>query len=68
MTSNNSQTTDGTRYKVVINAEEQYSIWPYDLECPLGWNALSINGNREECLKYIADTWLDMRPLSIRDQ
>lgn len=57
---------DAKRYKVVVNDEEQYSIWPYELKSPLGWKALSINGTQKECLKYIADTWTDMRPLSIR--
>jgi len=53
-------------YKVVVNDEEQYSIWPVELERPLGWKELTITGSKEECLKYIADTWTDMRPLSIR--
>lgn len=55
------------RYRVVINAEEQYSIWPVDLGNPLGWRDVGVTGTREECLAYIKTVWTDMRPLSLRD-
>jgi MbtH protein len=55
---------DGTIYKVVVNDEEQYSIWPADRELPLGWNGAGKSGTKQECLDYIEEVWTDMRPLS----
>jgi MbtH protein len=55
-----------TPYKVVINDEEQYSIWPADRELPLGWREAGKSGTKEECLAHIAEVWADMRPLSLR--
>ena len=57
---------DGIIYKVVINHEEQYSIWPADRENPLGWQDAGKQGSKAECLTYIKDVWTDMRPLSLR--
>jgi MbtH protein len=57
---------DTTRYKVVVNHEEQYSIWPADRELPLGWSDAGKSGLRGECLDYIKEVWTDMRPLSLR--
>lgn len=57
---------DTTIYQVVINHEEQYSIWPADREIPLGWKATGPSGRKEECLAYIKEVWTDMRPLSLR--
>ncbi len=59
---------DNTIYQVVVNHEEQYSIWPADRELPLGWNAAGKTGNKQECLDYIREVWTDMRPLSLRKQ
>ncbi len=59
---------DTTQYKVVINHEEQYSIWPADREDPPGWRSVGKTGNKEECLQYIKEVWTDMRPLSLRKQ
>ncbi len=53
-------------YKVVVNAEEQYSIWPVDREPPLGWKEAGKEGSKQECLDYIEEVWTDMRPLSLR--
>ncbi len=53
-------------YKVVINHEEQYSIWPADRETPRGWENSGVSGTRQECLDYIEEVWTDMRPLSLR--
>ena len=55
-------------YKVVINHEEQYSIWPADREPPLGWQEVGKQGLKAECLAYIKDVWTDMRPLSLRQK
>ena len=53
-------------YKVVINEEEQYSIWMEYKELPLGWKGVGIKGSKDECLAYIKENWTDMRPLSLR--
>jgi MbtH protein len=57
---------DTTIYKVVVNHEEQYSIWPADRENALGWNDAGKSGTKQECLDYIREVWTDMRPLSLR--
>ncbi|HLZ60008.1 MAG TPA: MbtH family protein [Ktedonosporobacter sp.] len=57
---------DTTIYKVVVNHEEQYSIWPADRENPLGWRDAGKSGLKQECLAYIKEVWTDMRPLSLR--
>jgi MbtH protein len=57
---------DNTIYKVVVNHEEQYSIWPVDRENPLGWRDAGKSGPKAECLAYIKEVWTDMRPLSLR--
>jgi MbtH protein len=61
-------TDEATRYKVVVNHEEQYSIWFVDRENPAGWNDVGREGTKEECLAYIEQIWTDMRPLSLRKQ
>ncbi len=53
-------------YSVVVNHEEQYSIWPVDREIPNGWISSGKTGSREECLEYVKEVWTDMRPLSLR--
>jgi MbtH protein len=57
---------DNTIYRVVVNHEEQYSIWPSRKEVPLGWTDVGKSGSKAECLAYIKETWVDMRPLSLR--
>jgi MbtH protein len=57
---------DDQIYKVVINHEEQYSIWPVDRENALGWSEVGRSGPKQECLDYIEEVWTDMRPLSLR--
>jgi MbtH protein len=57
---------DQTTYRVVINHEEQYSIWPEHRPAPLGWRDAGKIGSKSECLAYIKEVWTDMRPLSIR--
>lgn len=53
---------------VVVNHEEQYSIWPADREPPAGWTRVGKSGTKAECLAYIEEVWTDMRPLSLRKQ
>lgn len=57
---------DQAIYLVVVNHEEQYSIWLEGRELPLGWKSTGKSGTKEECLSYIAEVWTDMRPLSVR--
>ena len=57
---------DLSSYKVVVNHEEQYSIWPADRENPLGWRDAGKSGTKAECLAFIKEAWTDMRPLSVR--
>jgi MbtH protein len=59
---------DATIYKVVVNHEEQYSIWPAYRENALGWRDAGKTGSKAECLQYIKEVWTDMRPLSLRQQ
>lgn len=59
---------DNTIYRVVINHEEQYSIRPVDRENPCGWHDVGKSGPKSECLAYIKEVWVDMRPLSLRKQ
>jgi MbtH protein len=57
---------DNRQYKVVVNHEEQYSIWPAEKENALGWKDAGKSGTKKECLDYISEVWTDMRPLSLR--
>jgi MbtH protein len=58
---------DGRRYLVVVNDEEQYSIWAADQEVPTGWRAEGTEGDRTHCLDHIDRVWTDMRPRSVRE-
>lgn len=55
-------------FEVVLNGEEQYSIWPAEKDLPIGWQKAGKQGSREACLDYIKEVWTDMRPLSLRKQ
>jgi uncharacterized protein YbdZ (MbtH family) len=66
MSWNDPDREDTTIYKVVVNHEEQYSIWPEYKENPLGWKDVGKIGPKAECLAYIKEVWTDMRPLSLR--
>ena len=58
--------TDARPHAVVVNDEEQYSIWPVGRDLPAGWRPDGFTGSEEECLGYIEETWTDMRPASLR--
>lgn len=66
MASQHAEEDDKTIYKVVVNHEEQYSIWPEYKANPAGWNDVGKAGPKAECLAYIKEVWTDMRPLSLR--
>jgi MbtH protein len=57
-----------TLYEVAINEEEQYSIWPTDKAVPLGWKTVGHRDLKASCLEHIKLVWVDMRPLSLRQQ
>jgi MbtH protein len=59
---------DTAMFAVVVNHEEQYSIWPADREVPTGWRAQGTSGTRAACLARIAELWTDMRPLGLRER
>ena len=63
---NRDEREDSTIYKVVMNDEEQFSIWPADRENALGWRDARKSGSKQDCLDYIKSVWIDMRPLSLR--
>jgi MbtH protein len=54
------------RFKVLINHEEQFSLWPADLDTPGGWTETGVCAAKEDCDKYLEETWTDMRPKSLR--
>jgi MbtH protein len=54
-------------FMVVVNDEEQYSIWPEEQELPAGWRAEGTSGDEQECLHRIETVWTDMRPRTLRD-
>ena len=61
-------TADDQIYRVVVNHEEQYSIWPEAKDIPLGWCPVGPAGTKDECLAHIKDVWTDMRPASLRQR
>lgn len=58
--------SEDTTFRVVVNHEEQYSIWPDYLDVPKGWREVGVTGKKQHCLDHIAQVWTDMRPLSLR--
>lgn len=59
---------DTTTYTVVVNQEEQYSIWSALRELPDGWRAAGKSGTKAECLDHIEQVWTDLRPLGLRQK
>jgi MbtH protein len=59
---------DDREYTVVINHEEQYSIWPTGREVPAGWEEVGVRGDKQTCLDHIKEVWTDMRPKSLRER
>jgi uncharacterized protein YbdZ (MbtH family) len=58
---------ENAEYLVLINDEQQYSLWPAFRDIPAGWRATGPKGKRRECLDWIDKNWTDMRPKSLRD-
>ena len=63
-----SEQNETRAYRVVVNDEDQYSIWLADRTMPAGWNPEGFVGSREQCLAHIDEVWTDMRPRSLRER
>lgn len=59
---------NAARFRVVLNDEEQYSIWPTDKDIPIGWRSAGVEGTREECLDHVRRVWTDITPRSARQR
>ncbi|GHC74691.1 MbtH family protein [Streptomyces alboflavus] len=66
MSSNPFDDADGQFY-VLVNDEEQHSLWPSFTEVPAGWRVAFGEAGRQECLDYVEQNWTDLRPKSLRD-
>lgn len=55
-----------TEFTVVVNDEEQYSVWPAELDVPAGWRPIGKTGTQDECARHVEEIWIDIRPLSLR--
>jgi MbtH protein len=58
---------EATVFVVLVNDEDQYSLWPRFKEIPAGWKQVGPTGSKEECLKFVEANWTDMRPRSLRE-
>lgn len=65
---NRDDSEGNANYKVLVNHEGQYSIWPVERENPIGWSDGGKSGSKEECLAYVKEVWTDMRPLTLRKE
>ncbi|MFH9075809.1 MbtH family protein [Streptomyces alboflavus] len=59
---------ENTRYQVLRNDEDQYSLWPVDVDVPAGWQPAGKEGSEAECSAYVDEVWTDMRPRSLRER
>jgi MbtH protein len=59
---------DDMRYQVLVNDEEQYSLWPATHDVPPGWRSVGKEGSKQDCMSYVDEVWTDMRPRSLREQ
>jgi MbtH protein len=59
---------DDIQYQVLVNDEEQYSLWPASHEVPAGWRSAGKEGSKQECMDYVDEVWTDMRPRSLRER
>lgn len=59
---------EDTDYQVLVNDEEQYSLWPLDIDVPAGWRATGTRGGKQECMDHVDQVWTDMRPRSLRER
>ncbi len=65
--SNNPFDDDAGEFYVLVNEEDQYSLWPTFVDVPAGWQVVHGAGSRTDCLNFVEQTWTDMRPRSLRE-
>lgn len=58
---------DNGTFVVLVNDEEQHSLWPTFADTPAGWRKVFGEASRAECLEYVEQNWADIRPKSLRD-
>ncbi|GAB2858133.1 MbtH family protein [Actinoallomurus bryophytorum] len=58
---------ESSTYRVLVNDERQYSLWPASIKVPAGWSVVVDGATRKVCLDYIDQHWIDMRPQSLRE-
>ncbi|WP_448320959.1 MbtH family protein, partial [Streptomyces sp. CO7] len=68
LTTEGTDMDENTRYQVLRNDEDQYSLWPVDVEVPAGWQPVGKEGTEAECSAYVDEVWTDMRPRSLRER
>lgn len=61
------QQPDDKHYQVVVNHEDQHSIWPVGKQIPNGWARTGFQGTKSDCLENIAEVWTDITPKSLRE-
>ena len=66
MSSNPFDDENGTFY-VLVNDEDQHSLWPSFAEVPAGWRVVFDESSRTECLTFVEQNWSDLRPRSLRE-
>lgn len=54
------------KFRVLVNEEEQYSLWLEGMDVPRGWTDCGVSGDKKTCLDYVGKVWTDMRPKSLR--
>jgi MbtH protein len=57
---------DSGQFLVLVNDEDQHSLWPAFVDVPSGWRVVFGAGDRAKCLEYVEENWTDMRPRSLR--
>lgn len=67
MDSSNPFDDENGRFVVVVNAEEQHSLWPTFVDVPAGWSVVFGESSRQECIDYVERNWTDLRPRSLRE-
>lgn len=65
--SNNPFDDDKGTFYVLVNDEEQYSLWPAFADVPAGWRVVFGESERAQCLDFVEKTWTDLRPRSLRE-
>lgn len=66
MSTNPFDDEDG-RFYVLVNDEDQHSLWPTFADVPEGWRVVFGEDSRAACLEYVEKNWTDMRPRSLRE-